>query len=344
MAAEPAPVAPGSAELPATAHTATAVPLAPQLRPPASVPVSRGPAADIDRTVTDLHQAIRRKQYALAEAYLGTLPTDTGGYRDLVAQLAILRKEQTLAYDSLGNALLTRRLRDLANAVESASAYADLATAAEQTRTYLTQLQDAYDKTFAHDGNNSPTSEASKSSTRTLADQRPVVPLLVPPASVPQAGAPAGNPLQTVTDLRLSLRRKQYALAEVYLAILPADTTGYRDLVTLLGTLRRDQTNVHQALGAALAAQRCGELATTMELAATYPDLTAAVAQVRGWLETVQGNYEQILGRVDSALTAKDAATARSWLATIPAEAALLPPVISAKRQAAERALANLAP
>lgn len=172
----------------------------------------------------------------------------------------------------------------------------------------------------------------------------PPAPALVAMGTVPAATSPASNPEQTVADLRLALRRRNYAQAEAYLAALPIDTAGYRDLVKMIAPLRDEQNAAYAALGAALKTRRCGELAAAILQAATLPDLAAATAQAQAYLAMTEGVYDRIFVRIHTAVAAKDLATANAQLALIPTETAVLPPVTVVKRAAAAQAIANLSP
>lgn len=171
----------------------------------------------------------------------------------------------------------------------------------------------------------------------------PPAPALVAAGTVPAASGPSTDADRTVSDLRLALRRRNYAQAEAYLAALPTGTAGYKDLVKMIATLRSEQQTAHAALGAALAARRCGELAQAVGRTATLPDLAAATAQAQAYIAVVEGIYDRAFARINTAIAAKDAATARRWLDRIPAEAALLPPTTAVKRAAAAQAIAGLA-
>lgn len=170
----------------------------------------------------------------------------------------------------------------------------------------------------------------------------PPAPALAAAGSVPAASGPSTNTDQTVGDLRMALRRRNYAQAEAYLASLPTDTPGYKDLVKMIAALRDEQHAAYAALGAALKSRHCGELALAAERTATLPDLAAATAQARAYVRMVEGIYDRAITRINSAMAAKDEATARKWLERIPANAALLPPITAVKRAAAAQAIDGL--
>lgn len=170
----------------------------------------------------------------------------------------------------------------------------------------------------------------------------PPAPVLVAPHQVPKGAGPAMNVDQTIADMRMALRRRAYAQAEAYLAMLPSDAAGYKDLIKELKNLRDEQHAAYQALEAGLKQRHCGELAGAVSRAARYSDLGAATAQCQAYIELIEGVYDRGFTQINSAVSAHDAALARKWLDKIPTDRAVLPLATAIKRDAAVQALGAL--
>lgn len=101
-------------------------------------------AAVTDTAITEFRAALRTKRALRAEAYLSSVPADTGGFKDMVKNLTALKAAQDGTFTAMSRAAFRGHAAELADAATQAAIYPELTQAVGQSRQYIASIEERW--------------------------------------------------------------------------------------------------------------------------------------------------------------------------------------------------------